>query len=119
MPITIGGQSLATTRPDDLDAQLVAATGCNAAEMAAIVSGPRVGAVMVARALAPFLAADAPRGGELAAEIALDDPSIVGREVAKLLREPAAVSVQAAATIPPVPDPVAATPVAHDGTASA
>lgn len=74
MAIKIGERSLATRRPQDLDAALVAATGCNALEMARILGG-YANPGQVATALRPFLPEDAPSTPELAAEIAvcLDD----------------------------------------------
>lgn len=55
MTITVAGEKFATRKPADLDAVLIAATGCNAAENAAIVNGDPL-AVRLAPAILPFLA---------------------------------------------------------------
>lgn len=102
MSITIGGQTLATKRPDDLDAALVASTGCTAAEHVAILSTTRVTAVQVAAALAPLLASDdvgAP--GALAARIGAAGPAIVARDVVPLLRAPSDTPVAPAPVVDP------------------
>lgn len=67
--IEIGETKVATRRPVDLDAALLAATGCTAAEHAAmLVRGGT--AFQVAQVLAPFT--DSP-AGELAALIGPDE----------------------------------------------
>jgi hypothetical protein len=63
--IKIGEKTLATRRPADLDAQLVAATGCTAAEQVNML-GLRSTPFQVARALRPFLDKEAPPVPELA-----------------------------------------------------
>lgn len=84
MAIIIAGKSYATRRPQDLDAKLVAATGCSAAEAQRWLHGsPR--ASHVAAALVPFMVgADAPVVQELAALIAADDVAAVAVQVAAL-----------------------------------
>jgi len=71
--ITIGTLALTPRRADDLDAQLVAATGCNAAEIDMLLSA---GPDRAARALLPFLGDDAPPVGTLAAAIARDPDAV-------------------------------------------
>lgn len=84
MTIKIGDKSLTTRRPDDLDAQLRADTGHDAAEIGRALSGEPL-AGTVARALLPFLAADGrPSAPELAAEIAAAGTAGVARQVAAL-----------------------------------
>jgi hypothetical protein len=73
MSLTIGALALTPRRPDDLDAQLVADTGCDAAEIETLLSA---GPDRAARALRPFLANDAPDIGTLAAAIARDPAAI-------------------------------------------
>lgn len=71
MTITIAGKQLATRRPKDLDAALIATTGCDAAENLRIISGqPLPG--RIAAAVAPFLPEDAPPASELATMIEQD-----------------------------------------------
>lgn len=55
MTITVAGEKFATRKPADLDAALIAATGCNAAENLAIVNG-KPHAARLAPAILPFLA---------------------------------------------------------------
>lgn len=85
--ITIGKQKLPTRRPADLDDQLIAATGHNAAETAAHLRRGGT-AFQVARSLAPLLA-DAPAIGDLSATISEDDLPEWRRQVADLLDQPA------------------------------
>ena len=67
--LKIGETSYKTRRPADLDAQLVASTGCSAAEIDKLIaSGPD----RMAHAVAPFLGKDAPEHCELARAIAAD-----------------------------------------------
>ncbi|MGY2732812.1 hypothetical protein [Sphingomonas sp. UYP23] len=54
MPITIGEQTLATQRPADLDEKLVEATGCTAAEHAAMIKKGATAPYQIARAVAPL-----------------------------------------------------------------
>ena len=68
MTITISGTTYPTRKPKDLDAVLIATTGCNAAETLGIVSGiPLPG--RLAAALHPFLPDDGPLIVELAPAI--------------------------------------------------
>lgn len=78
MEIKIGGKTLKTKKPGDLDAVLIAWTGCSAAETATqLASWPSPG--RLASALHPFLADDAPSVPELAAMISEDqDVEIIG-----------------------------------------
>jgi len=69
MEIKIGDKSHKTRKPSDLDAALLASTGCNAAETAQQLAGsPSAG--RIASALRPFLPDDAPSTPELAHAIA-------------------------------------------------
>ncbi|WP_242140870.1 hypothetical protein [Sphingomonas sp. TREG-RG-20F-R18-01] len=97
MMLTIGNTTLATRQPADLDAILVASSGCNAAEHAAMI---RKGTpFQVARAAMPFLVdEDAPSIGALASMIDGADLADVRDQVLALL------------------SPVGV-PVAHDGSA--
>lgn len=73
MALKIGTATFATRRPADLDAQLVAATGCASAEIEhLLVSGPD----RVAAAALPFIVKDAPSLIELAGAIAADPAAI-------------------------------------------
>lgn len=68
--ITIGKAKLATSTPTDLDAALIEATGCTAAETRAMLAG-QPQASHLARALHPFLAEkDALAVPDLATQIA-------------------------------------------------
>ena len=70
MTITIAGKSLPTRRPQDLNAVLIAATGCSAAENRKIIDGtPLPG--RLAAALHPFLT-DGPSVAELAAMVEIE-----------------------------------------------
>jgi hypothetical protein len=86
----IGTRTFAVAdRPGDLDAQLVASTGCNAAEIAGMLAEGAI-AGLVANALLPFLAEqDRPAVPELAALIAGEDLAGVTRQVAALYAAPA------------------------------
>jgi hypothetical protein len=78
MDIKIGGGTLRTRKPGDLDAALIAATGCSAAETAKQLAGwPSAG--RIASALRPFLPDDAPSTPELAHSIASaeDGPEVL------------------------------------------
>lgn len=67
--MTIGGASYALRQPRDLDADLLASTGCDAAEAAKHLAGwPSPN--RIASALRPFLSDDAPCIPALAQEIA-------------------------------------------------
>lgn len=68
MTIAIAGKTYPTRKPADLDAVLVAATGCNASENIAIVGGHPLPS-KIAAAVRPFLGDDAPSMPELAALI--------------------------------------------------
>lgn len=69
--IAIGKASHKTHRPKDLDDRLIAATGCNAAEVAGMLGG-QPSARFVATALTPFLGDDAPSLPDLTDAIAGD-----------------------------------------------
>ena len=98
MTIQIGDKTFATRRPQDLDAKLLATTGCSAVEAQRWLRGaPR--ASHVAAALIPFLPADAPPVQELAAMIDAAGTVEVAGQVATLY-----------AAVPAIADaPVAAT----------
>lgn len=90
MSIKIGERTLATTRPADLDAALVASTGCSAAEHVAML-GPTCTAYQIARALRPFLSdsdSDGADVGALATSIAeADDSEAIRRATIALLTQ--------------------------------
>lgn len=67
--IKIAGIDLKTATPKDLNAQLVASTGCSASEVAKILAA---GPARAASALRPFLEENVLPGGELGAAIASD-----------------------------------------------
>jgi hypothetical protein len=71
MQIAIAGQKLASALPDDLDAKVIAATGCSVEELvASLDSGPAPS--LVAELLHPCLAGkDAPAKPTLASLIAI------------------------------------------------
>jgi hypothetical protein len=85
--ITIAGSPLKTSKPKDLDEQLVASTGCSSREIATILAA---GPDRAARALRPFLEPDTLPGGELGSAIA-SDPNAVS-EIGKLYAGLAATS---------------------------
>lgn len=71
MAITIAGKQFSTRKPRDLDAALIAVTGCNAEENLRIVSGvPMPG--LIAGAILPFLGESAPHRADLARMIEQD-----------------------------------------------
>jgi len=71
MTIKIGDTEYQTRKPKDLDEQLIAATGCSAAETVNLLaSNPLPG--RVAAAIRPFLPEDAPPLSELASALAAD-----------------------------------------------
>lgn len=72
--ITIAGKDLKTSKPKDLDAQLIASTGCSSREIATILGA---GPDRAARALRPFLEKDVLPGSDLARAI-VQDPEAVG-----------------------------------------
>ncbi len=88
--IKIAGKDLATKRPSDLDAQLIASTGCGAKEIETLLGA---GPDRAARALAPFLDKDAPALNVLAQQIAGDSAAIpaIRKLYADALAGPAAV----------------------------
>ncbi|WP_010218936.1 hypothetical protein [Sphingomonas sp. PAMC 26621] len=90
--IKINGNSLPTSKPQDLDEQLIASTGHGVREVHALLGG---GPGLAARALAPFLGKDAPALNELACDIAADPDSIGA--IAKLYALPADVVVEVTA----------------------
>lgn len=72
MEIKIGEKSFRTRKPSNLDAVLIANTGCSAAEAVGHLNGwPSSG--RIASALRPFLPDDAPSVPELAQSIASAD----------------------------------------------
>lgn len=95
MTIQIGGRALPTTRPADLEAQLIAITGCSAAENAAMIRNGST-PFQVARALHPLIADDSVSVADLVA--AIDDTNIVDvrRQAQALLAEPPMVAEQPA-----------------------
>ena len=83
MDIKIGEKSLKTRKPTDLNAALLATTGCSTAETTAQLGGfPTPG--RIATALRPFLNDDAPSTPELAHMIAVADGVEVLAAVRKL-----------------------------------
>lgn len=85
MTIKIGERTLATRRPQNLDVQLVEATGCDAAEMARML-GSDAHPGSVAHALMPLLAdGDRTSIAELASEIATAGTADVAAQVTALL----------------------------------
>ncbi len=81
--ITIGERKLETRRPADLDAALIAVTGCSASEHAAMLSGGG-GPAQIAKALHPMLSEEIslPALGQLIAEA---DQGDVRKQVVELL----------------------------------
>ncbi len=76
MKITIGGIAYDTRKPDDLDAQVISATGCSSAELlASFTSGTTPTAL--AAVLLPHLAGDVMALPDLARAIA-DEPDLAG-----------------------------------------
>lgn len=67
--IKINGVALKTSKPANLDEQLVAATGCGPHELEKLLGG---GPHLAARAIRPFLEAEVLPGTELASAIAAD-----------------------------------------------
>ncbi len=92
--IQIGDKSFETKRPDDLDKQLAAATGCSVAEVQQQLRGSPL-AQHVARALRPFLA-EPPSMAELVQAIAAAGPAEVSGQVAELLDPPASAGAEPA-----------------------
>ena len=83
MTVTIGEVTLPTRKPQDLDAALLASTGCSASEVATILAGtPNAG--QIAAALRPFLPQNAAHTNELAQNIVDSDISAVADQVRKL-----------------------------------
>jgi hypothetical protein len=84
MTIRIGETALATRRPRDLDKALLADAGCNAAEVARMLSGQPL-AGTVARALLPFLPEEGrPAIADLASQIDAAGTGEVAAQVAAL-----------------------------------
>ncbi|WP_267348670.1 hypothetical protein [Sphingomonas sp. GM_Shp_2] len=73
MPIEIAGVRYATRRPGDLDARLVAATGCASAEIEHLLVS---GADRIAAAVLPFITGDVPSLLDLANAIAADPDAV-------------------------------------------
>lgn len=82
--IKINGKDFRTSKPADLDNQLIAYTGHDSSEVQTLLSA---GPAVAARALAPFLGKDTPAMNELANNIAAD-PDAIGA-IAKLYALPA------------------------------
>lgn len=99
MTIQIGDRTFSIRTPKDLDDQLIAATGCNAAEHAAMLGGTPL-ASQLAKALHPFLAEDAPSVPELAMMIAEAGYEALVQPVRDLFRK-----VEGAAVFDPRPSP--------------
>ena len=100
MDIKIGSTSFKTRRPSDLDAALIATTGCNAAETAQQLAGwPSAG--RIASAVRPFLPEDAPSTPEVAQAIAsADDGPELLVSVKKLYADAVAAATTAPASTP-------------------
>lgn len=81
--IDINGQSFRTSRPATLDDQLIATTGLNAAEVRSLLRGNPL-AHHVARAVKPFLIADAPPIHELTTLIEREGVTAVALKVVAL-----------------------------------
>ncbi|MBB5684291.1 hypothetical protein [Sphingobium boeckii] len=99
MTVQIGDKTYRVRKPKDLDAELLATTGCSAAEMEKILAGSPL-AHLVARAILPFI--DAKEGEPvvsqgLAEEIAAAGVTAVSIEARKLY----APAAEAAAKIEP------------------
>lgn len=88
--IKINGKELKTTAPKNLDAQLIAATGCSSAEIGTLLSA---GADRAAAALRPFLDDKDLPGSELARAIAAD------RDAVAVIRDLYAEQVKPAAPV--------------------
>jgi hypothetical protein len=71
--IKINGVDVLASKPSDLDAQLLASTGCSSAEIDVLLAG---GPDRAAKALRPFLAVDVLPGGALALAIASDSHAL-------------------------------------------
>lgn len=98
MTVKIGRKAYDTRKPQDLDAAMIAATGCNAAEIAGMLAGSPL-AGLVAQVLLPFIAAaDRPDHAALATAIEAAGKDVVAAQVAALFGE-------AAAPLPPAPTP--------------
>ncbi len=72
--IKFGHLELNTSQPDDLDAKLVAATGCSSAEVELLLGA---GPDRIARALRPFLNAEAPDQSTVARAVANDQAAAI------------------------------------------
>ncbi|MDO7843454.1 hypothetical protein [Sphingomonas immobilis] len=72
--IRINGTDLKTSRPSNLDEQLIAATGCSSSEIGTVLAG---GPDLAARALRPFIDPETLPGGQLAAAIAADGDALL------------------------------------------
>lgn len=81
----IGRLTLETAAPDDLDARLLAVTGCSAAEIRAILPEATI-ASFVAQALVPFVK-DAPPLADLSVAIAVAGLAEVRSQVIKLYEQ--------------------------------
>ena len=88
MTIRIGGRELPTTRPSDLDAQLIAITGCSAAENAAMLGNGST-PFQVARALHPLIADGEISVADLTSMVEAADIVKVRQQAQLLLMEPA------------------------------
>ncbi|HEY1605622.1 MAG TPA: hypothetical protein VGF77_08475 [Allosphingosinicella sp.] len=96
MPLKIGDKSFSTSKPDDLDGQLLASAGCNAGEMAGMLAGAPL-ASTVAQAARPFLGKDAPDVPALADAIDRAGIEQVRRDVLALYSSPAAAPASVSA----------------------
>ena len=97
MKITIGGITYETRKPEDLDKQVIAATGCSCAELLQSFASAPTPATLAA-VLLPHLPDDGPSLPELARAIAAE-PDLVG--VIRTVRRVAAEHDDA----PPVKSP--------------
>lgn len=102
--ITIGSTQLATSTPPDLNAQVIAATGCSADELAGIIRANPVPG-LVAQALRPLLTEPIALL-DLADMIAAADAVLVVPDVLALYAAPAAAPVVAE----PIPSAIVSEP---------
>jgi hypothetical protein len=95
--------ALLASRPDDLDAQLIASTGCSSAEIETLLSA---GPDRIARAALPFLAEGAPDHATIARAVVgnIDAARDTVRALYAAPAEPAAV-VDAATSPASIGDP--------------
>jgi hypothetical protein len=101
----IGDSSYSPRRPRDLDAQLIASTGLDAADMASLLAGTPL-AGHVAQALIPFLPEkDRPDALALAEAIAADGVAGVAAQVRAMYEGEEAPAPTPTPTPTPAPSP--------------